>query len=41
MLGALQWTVIWYRPDADRGPEGRALLADRMVATLVEGLRAR
>lgn len=41
MLGALQWTVIWYRPEADDGPDGRSRLAERMVATLVEGLRAR
>lgn len=41
MLGALQWTVIWYRPEADDGAQGRAVLAERMVATLVEGLRAR
>lgn len=41
MLGALQWTVIWYRPDADQGPDGRNALAEAMVRTLVEGLRAR
>lgn len=41
MLGALQWTVIWYRPDADRGPGGRVALAGEMARTLLEGLRAR
>lgn len=41
MLGALQWTVIWYRPEADPDGDGRRRLAEAMVRMLVEGLRAR
>jgi AcrR family transcriptional regulator len=41
MLGALQWSLIWYRPEADRGPKARERLADKMVKTLVNGLKAR
>jgi AcrR family transcriptional regulator len=41
MLGALQWSLIWYRPEADRGPGARERLADKMVKTLVGGLMAR
>lgn len=41
MLGALQWTVIWYRPEADPDGDGRRRLAEAMVRVLVEGLRAR
>lgn len=41
MLGALQWSLIWYRPEADRGPGAREALADGMVETLIRGLEAR
>lgn len=41
MLGALQWSIVWYRPEADTDPATRDRLADDMVATLVEGLRRR
>jgi AcrR family transcriptional regulator len=41
ILGALQWSLIWYRPEADRGARARASLADRMVETIVAGLQAR
>jgi AcrR family transcriptional regulator len=41
MLGALQWSLIWYRPDSDSGPKARDRLADKMVQTLIQGLRAR
>lgn len=41
MLGALQWSLIWYRPEADSGPQSRDALADKMVQTLMGGLRAR
>jgi len=41
MLGALQWSLIWYRPEADKGPRARQILADKMVRTLVDGLQAR
>ena len=41
LLGALQWSLIWYRPELDKGPKAREKLADKMVATLVNGLKAR
>jgi AcrR family transcriptional regulator len=41
ILGALQWSLIWYRPEADRGARARESLADRMVETIVGGLQAR
>lgn len=41
MLGGLQWSLIWYRPEIDGSPENRRRLADQMVLTLVQGLRAR
>jgi len=41
ILGGLQWSLIWYRPEQDRSPRSRALLATRMVDTLMTGLRRR
>ncbi|RKK02124.1 TetR family transcriptional regulator [Pseudoroseomonas wenyumeiae] len=41
MLGALQWSLIWYRPEADAGPSSRAALAAAMVRTLINGLQRR
>jgi AcrR family transcriptional regulator len=41
MLGALQWSLFWYRPEADRSPDARAVLAEEMVRTVVEGLKSR
>jgi len=41
ILGGLQWSLIWYRPEADKGPRARQALADKMVDTLVNGLKAR
>jgi AcrR family transcriptional regulator len=41
MLGALQWSLFWYRPEADRAPDARDGLAEEMVRTVVEGLRPR
>jgi hypothetical protein len=41
ILGGLQWSLIWYKPELDRGTAAREKLADKMVATLVQGLRRR
>lgn len=41
MLGGLQWSFVWYRPEADADAEARGRLADEMVRVLVEGLRHR
>jgi len=41
LLGGLQWSLIWYRPEQDDSAANRKRLADGMVRTLVEGLRAR
>ncbi|HBP30704.1 MAG: TetR family transcriptional regulator [Advenella sp.] len=41
MLGGIQWSLIWYRPEKDETPESRAILADQMTRTLVDGLKAR
>lgn len=38
MLGGLQWSLIWYRPDADASATAREALARQMVQTLVQGL---
>jgi AcrR family transcriptional regulator len=38
MLGALNWTVTWYRPDGAQTPEQ---LADEMVRFLVRGVEKR
>lgn len=41
MLGGLQWSLIWYRPEKNSSLENRNYLAEQMVGTLLEGLRAR
>jgi AcrR family transcriptional regulator len=41
LLGGIQWSLIWYRPESDTGPKSRKHLAEQMVKTLVEGVRAR
>jgi AcrR family transcriptional regulator len=41
LLGGIQWSLIWYRPEADTGPKSRRVLAEQMVKTLVDGVRAR
>lgn len=41
LLGALQWSIFWYRPEADEGQAARDRLAEKMVDPLIEGLRAR
>ncbi len=41
VLGALQWTIFWYRPAKGDGPAARRRLAERMVEPLIEGLRNR
>jgi len=41
VLGGLQWSLIWYRPEADASAAARRRLAAKMVRTLVSGLHAR
>jgi AcrR family transcriptional regulator len=41
MLGGIQWSLIWYRPEADASPRTRQRLADHMVRTMIDGVRAR
>jgi AcrR family transcriptional regulator len=41
VLGGLQWSLIWYRPQADTNRATRRRLASKMVKTLVGGLAAR
>jgi len=41
LLGGLQWSLIWYRPERGDSTAHRKQLAQAMVQTLVEGLRAR
>jgi AcrR family transcriptional regulator len=41
MLGGLQWSLIWYRPERSATALARIRLADKMVRTLIEGLRVR
>ncbi|MBV7484563.1 TetR/AcrR family transcriptional regulator [Bordetella sp. BOR01] len=41
VLGGLQWSLIWYRPEADTNAAARRRLAAKMVRTLVSGLHAR
>lgn len=38
MLGALQWSLVWYRPKATESDAERWRLADSMVASIIEGL---
>lgn len=41
LLGGLQWSLIWYRPEIDDSLATRERLADAMVKTLLQGLAAR
>jgi hypothetical protein len=41
LLGGLQWSLVWYRPERGASLTQREQLAQAMVQTLVEGLRAR
>jgi AcrR family transcriptional regulator len=41
LLGGLQWSLVWYRPERGDSLAQREQLARAMVQTLVEGLRAR
>lgn len=38
MLGALQWTLVWYRPRGGETDADREDLAHRMVASVIAGL---
>ena len=39
ILGAIQWSLIWYRPELDSSPSSRSRLARSMVSMLLEGLK--
>jgi len=41
LLGGLQWSLIWYRPEIDDSAATRERLAHEMVSTLLLGLAAR
>ena len=41
LLGALQWSIIWYRPKPEDDAASRAALANKMLIPLIEGLRPR
>ncbi|HEX2548176.1 MAG TPA: TetR/AcrR family transcriptional regulator [Ramlibacter sp.] len=41
LLGGLQWSLVWYRPEAGDSLRNREKLADAMVRTLVLGLARR
>jgi AcrR family transcriptional regulator len=41
LLGALQWSIIWYRPKPEDDAASRAALANKMLMPLIEGLRPR
>lgn len=41
LLGGLQWSLIWYRPEIDDSLATRQRLAQAMVQTLLLGLAAR
>lgn len=41
LLGGLQWSLIWYRPEIDDSLATREHLAGAMVKTLLQGLAAR
>jgi AcrR family transcriptional regulator len=41
LLGGLQWSLIWYRPERGDSATMRERLADEMVKTLLCGLKAR
>lgn len=38
LLGALQWSIFWYRPKPDDDDKSRTALAKKMVTPLIEGL---
>lgn len=40
LLGALQWSIIWYRPNEGETDHQRSVLADKMVRPLLDGIRA-
>ncbi|MGI3170715.1 TetR/AcrR family transcriptional regulator [Pseudooceanicola sp. C21-150M6] len=37
LLGALQWSIFWYRPKADETELDRTRLAEKIVAPLISG----
>ena len=41
LLGGLQWSLIWYRPEIDDSQATQERLADAMVNLLVQGLATR
>ena len=41
LLGGIQWSLIWYRPEKDLTAKSRTILADKMVRTLIDGVKAR
>lgn len=41
VLGGLQWSLIWYRPETNSNATSRRRLATKMVSTLMGGLQAR
>jgi AcrR family transcriptional regulator len=41
LLGGLQWSLIWYRPEVDDSQATRERLADAMISTLLFGLAKR
>ena len=41
LLGGLQWSLIWYRPEVDDTQANRDRLAEAMIETLLMGLAAR
>ncbi len=41
ILGALQWSVVWYRPERTDDATGRITLAETMVDMLMRGLLPR
>lgn len=41
LLGALQWSIFWYRARPDDDDKSRAILAEKIVRPLIEGLRPR
>lgn len=41
LLGALQWSIFWYRPRPEDDAATRTALAEKMVWPLIDGLRPR
>jgi len=41
MLGGLQWSLIWYRPEINGTVENQQHLAEQMIRTLIQGLKIR